>query len=174
MEAKEKEVQDNGLFFIDRHCSLEKVDKAKNNINGEILLPIGIFDNESLSPLETVTKYLKEDVDLRFKDIALLLNRSQKTVWNAYNESKNKTRLSLNLNKINKKGGFFIPSYVFTDRTLSFLESLTEYIRDNFNLRYCQIALLLHRDQRTIWTVYQRAKRKRRFNRKLNGKDGLS
>jgi RNAse (barnase) inhibitor barstar len=157
MEARKKEVKHKSNFFLDSSYT----NKFSKYYNKEILLPIDIFNNDSLSPLETATKYLKENLDLKFRDIAFLLNRSQKTIWGAYNESKNKdnTKLTLNGNKIS------IPIYAFRDRSLSFMESLTEYIKDNFNLKYSQIAPLLNRDQRTVWTVYQRAKKKRR---KLN------
>lgn len=54
-----------------------------------------------------------------------------------------------------------IPSIIFTDRRLSVLEILVEYLKDEKNLNYSEIARLLNRDDRTIWTVYQRAKKKR-------------
>ena len=100
---------------------------------------------------------MKEELNYRFRDIALLLNRSQKTVWDAYVNSKKKMDSRFSLDKNIK---FLIPSFVFKDRSLSFLEALTEYLKDNLNLRYCRISSLLNRDPRTIWTVYSRAKKK--------------
>lgn len=55
-----------------------------------------------------------------------------------------------------------IPTSVFRDRTLKVLESLVEYLKESEGLTYHQIAKLLNRDDRTIWTVYQRAKKKRK------------
>jgi len=129
------------------------------NINQVVLLPINIFNNDSLSSLETVTKYMKEELNYRFRDIALLLNRSQKTVWDAYNDSRKKMDSRFSLGKGIR---FLVPCFIFRDRSISFLEALTEYLKDNLNLRYCQIASLLNRDPRTIWTVYHRAKNKRK------------
>ena len=60
---------------------------------------------------------------------------------------------------------FYIPIFVFKDRSLSVLEAITEYLKEELHLRYCQIAALLNRDDRTIWTVYNRAKKKRRKNK---------
>lgn len=54
-----------------------------------------------------------------------------------------------------------IPSYIFKDRTLKVLEVLVEYLKEDCNLNYSEIAVLLNRDARTIWTVYQRALKKR-------------
>mgnify|MGYP001616360892 CR=1 FL=1 len=55
-----------------------------------------------------------------------------------------------------------IPSFVFKDRRLKVLEVLVEYLKEDCNLSYHEIASLLNRDDRTIWTVYQRALKKRK------------
>lgn len=55
-----------------------------------------------------------------------------------------------------------IPSSIFKDRKLSVLESLVEYMHDKENLAFKDIAKLLNRDGRTVWTVYDRLKKKRR------------
>jgi len=156
METEEGVEPVSNLFYTEESNFFEyKI----NNINQVVLLPINIFNNDSLSSLETVTKYMKEELNYRFRDIALLLNRSQKTVWDAYDSSRKKMDSRFSLDKNIK---FLIPSFVFKDRSLSFLEALTEYLKDNLNLRYCQISSLLNRDPRTIWTVYYRAKNKRK------------
>ena len=54
-----------------------------------------------------------------------------------------------------------IPTAIFRDRTLKPLEAVVEYLREHDKLTLHQIARLLNRDDRTIWTVYNRAKRKR-------------
>ena len=59
-----------------------------------------------------------------------------------------------------------IPSNIFRDRTLSVLEIMVEYLKEEINLSYHEIAVLLNRDDRTIWTVYNRAKKKREDERK--------
>jgi len=55
-----------------------------------------------------------------------------------------------------------IPSFVFKDRTLSVLEVMVEYLRDNKKMKLHEIALIINRDDRTVWTVYRRAKLKRK------------
>ena len=54
-----------------------------------------------------------------------------------------------------------IPSSIFQDRDLSVLEAIVEYFKEKKELKYSEIARLLNRDDRTIWTSYQRAKEKR-------------
>lgn len=53
-----------------------------------------------------------------------------------------------------------IPSFIFRDRSLAALEAVVVYLKDSQGLTYSQIAKLLNRDDRTIWTTYQRAKKK--------------
>ena len=54
---------------------------------------------------------------------------------------------------------YLIPVSCFTP-SLTILESVVVYLKERWLLNYHQIALLLKRDDRTIWTVYQRAKKK--------------
>ena len=53
-----------------------------------------------------------------------------------------------------------IPLEILRDRTVSVLESIVEYLK-NKGLSFHEIGLLLNRDERNIWTVYNRAKKKR-------------
>ncbi len=53
-----------------------------------------------------------------------------------------------------------IPSFIFRDRSLAALEAIVVYLKDTQNMSYADIAQLLNRDQRTIWTTYDRARKK--------------
>ncbi len=53
-----------------------------------------------------------------------------------------------------------IPSDIFKNRDLAVLESLVKYLKEDKDFSYAEIADLLNRDDRTIWTVYSRAKKK--------------
>jgi hypothetical protein len=125
-----------------------------NLIQEEYTIPISIFES-NLAPLETLVKYLKENLNLTYSEIAKLLNRNERTVWTSYKFSikKEKERLIV-------KPGFFVPISIFSDRKFSILESLVQYLKEKFMLSYHEIAVLLNRDDRTIWTVYRRAKEK--------------
>jgi hypothetical protein len=54
-----------------------------------------------------------------------------------------------------------IPSTVFQDRSLSVLEVMVEYLRDKKQMKFSKISELINRNERTVWTVYRRAKLKR-------------
>jgi hypothetical protein len=128
-----------------------------------VFLPINIFANGA-SGLESISKYLKDDVGLRYCTIADLLNRDDRTIWGAHKSANEKLNGNLSMEKSTVK----IPLSIFKDRSLSVLEALAEYLKEELNLRYCKIAVLLNKDPRTIWTVYNRAKKKRKRNVKEN------
>ena len=46
-----------------------------------VQIPVSVFENGSLSGLELVCKYLKDELGIRIADIAKLLNRDYRTVW---------------------------------------------------------------------------------------------
>ncbi|MBA3064008.1 hypothetical protein FP803_01065 [Candidatus Woesearchaeota archaeon] len=120
-----------------------------------IEIPACIF-NDKLSALETIVKYLKENLNLKYSEIAKLLNRNDRTIWTTYSNSRKKYSKEF----VVKDNKYFIPASIISNRSLSVLESIVSYLKNNFDLKYSQIALLLCRDQRTIWTVYNRRKRK--------------
>jgi len=128
----------------------------KKPISKEIMIPVSIFESKKLSALEVICKYLKEESEYNYAKIALLLNRDSRTIWTTYFNAIKKRKEKLPV----KESKFLIPVSIFKDRKFSVLEALVSYLRDNFNLRYSEIATLLARDERNIWTVYNRAKKK--------------
>jgi len=54
---------------------------------------------------------------------------------------------------------YFIPISIFQNK-LGALENTVLYLKDELNLSYNSIAILLHRSNRNIWTMYNRAKNK--------------
>lgn len=59
-----------------------------------------------------------------------------------------------------EKSSLALPTSIFKNRELSVLEAITVYLKDKKGLTYAQIARLLNRNDRTVWTSYQRAKKK--------------
>jgi len=53
-----------------------------------------------------------------------------------------------------------IPVTLFANEELSALELITKYLKENRGLTFHAIALLLKRDDRTIWATYSRAGKK--------------
>lgn len=127
-------------------------------VSKQVYIPISIFDNDSLSALEAISKYLIENMGFRYCEIARLLGRNDRTIWGAYSNARKKMQSGFVPTNDNY---FAVPLFIFKSRSLSVLETITCYLKDELNLRYCRIASLLNRDDRTVWTVYMRAKKKK-------------
>ena len=122
----------------------------------EITIPISVFKNDYLSALETIVKYLRENLLLSFKQIASLTNRNKVALAVTYRNAKKKLAKKF----VEEFSPYSIPVSILKNRKLSVLENIVSYLKDTFALTYHKIALLLNRNDRTIWTVYQRAKKK--------------
>ena len=120
----------------------------------EILIPISIFTKQ-LSILETITKYLKEELSLSFHQIGDFLNRNERNIWHTYKNANKKHAKRLEI----QPSRYFIPISIFQNK-LGALENVVLYLKDELNLSYHNIAVLLQRDDRTIWTIYNKAKKK--------------
>ena len=132
-------------------------DFVKQLDSSTIFLPTGIFSNRKLSFLESIVKYLKENLGYTNHEIALLINRDERNVWTLYNRAQKKDPHSRIKIKDNSLG---IPLVVVCDRNLSILEVVVVYLKDKLNLRNAVIAKLLDRSSKTVWTCYNRAKKK--------------
>lgn len=163
---KERKEGISGISISDKNQVIEGFLK-KNNLSIEDLrnylskkpvpntVPVSIFKNDKLSALETIVKYLKENKNLKYIEIAKLLNRDQRTIWATYNKASKKMPSSLAVTK----SDYNFPIELLKDRTLSVLENIVFYLK-TLNLSNHEIAVLLNRNDRTIWTVYNRAKKK--------------
>src|SRR3989338_3564159 len=128
-------------------------------VKEEVKVPISVFKNDYLSSLENIVKYLRENLLLSFKQIAELTNRNKIALSVTYRNAKKKLEAKFVVTEISP---YSIPVSILKDRNISVLENIAVYLKDTFGLAYHKIAVLLNRDDRTIWTVYQRAKKKRR------------
>ena len=118
----------------------------------EIHVPTSIFSTD-LGPLEAIVLYLKEKKDMPVTEIALRLNRNKRTIWATYYKAK-----SANIKLT--ESGVNIPLNIFSKQENSALESLSHYLKDVLGMKYSEIARLLKRDDRTIWTCYSRFQKK--------------
>ena len=125
---------------------------AREESANEFNIPVSIF-NKKLGSLESIVKYMKEE--LSNKKIGEMLNRDNRTIWSIYNKAKIK-----NPERLNVKSKLFIPIDILKPRKLSVLESIVYYLKEHYKLRLHEIALYLQRNDRTIWTIYQKAKNK--------------
>ncbi|MEK6967793.1 MAG: hypothetical protein AABX51_04135 [Nanoarchaeota archaeon] len=141
--------------------------KAIELATSEKSVPLSIFSTES-GPLESFVVHLHNNENLSFSEISKLLNRSYQTIWMSFkagnlklktvqlNESQRNLLKSLNLNSLSD---LTIPLKVFSQKNLSIYESLVKHLHQE-GFRFRDIAILLNRDQRTIWTIYSRARKK--------------
>lgn len=135
---------------------INKILKVPPKPKKEVIIPISVFKNDYLSALETIVKYLRENMLLSFKQIASLTNRNNVALAVTYRNAKKKLATKF----VEEISPYSIPVSILKNRKLSVLENIVSYLKDTFGLTYHKIALLLNRNDRTIWTVYQRAKKK--------------
>lgn len=143
-------------YFIDELKRVHNVSEQEILGKKEIHIPVGIFANDILSSLEAIVKYLKEGLNLRFSKIARLLNRSNKTIWATYHNSVKKMPSSFGA--ISRE--IMIPASALSDRSFSTLESIVRFIKD-IDYSNHEVAQMLHLNDRTIWAVWDKVKKKR-------------
>ena len=98
-------------------------------------------------------RYLKEKQNKKINEIARLLGKNPPAISLAYKNS-------LTKKFIPKKTNIHIPLSEFqNNQKLSILEILVQYLR-NKNLGFTEIAKILNRDVRTIWTSFNRGTKK--------------
>lgn len=131
----------------------------KVQVKEQVKVPIAVFNNDYLSSLENIVKYLRENLLLSFKQIAELTNRNPIALAVTYRNARKKLAEKFVVTEISP---YSIPVSILKDRNLSVLENVVSYIKDTFGLTYHKVAVLLNRNDRTIWTVYQRAKKKKK------------
>ncbi|MBR9692093.1 hypothetical protein GOV06_04900 [Candidatus Woesearchaeota archaeon] len=166
-QTQKSNEKDSSKFLQDEDVRIFKVLlerlKEKYNLSStdilnltreELTIPCTIFIDK-LSPLETVVKYMKENLDLDYSKTAELLNRNRKIVWQTYKNAVGKFPKKITA----KETDYNIPVSVFRTK-LSILEAVVVYLKDNFELSYHKMGELLQRNERTVWTVYNRAQKK--------------
>ncbi len=119
----------------------------------DVLIPVSVFDNDELSALETICKYLKENLNLTFHRIAELTKRDDRTIWATYSNAVKKRKKILSVIET----PYTIPISLVANRRLSVLEAVVSHLKDEYGLRYNQIGKLLNRDERNIWAAYAKA-----------------
>ena len=125
---------------------MSKLDKK------EILIPSCVFSRK-LSTFESIVKYLKENLSLPNRKIAILASKSQKSIWQSSNSAKKKLPPVFEI----VPSDYYIPVSILK-KPFTILESVVMYLKDELMLNFHEIGVVLKRDNRTVWTVYQKAK----------------
>jgi hypothetical protein len=151
------------LELLETFMKIEKLKESREISTEDILeaikakkegIPISIFDSR-LAPSESLIKYLKENLSLSYHDIAELLNRDDRTIWATYQNASKKIKGKIEVSS--KK--VMLPISIFANRKMSILESLVSHLI-NKGFSYIEISKLTGKDQRNIWTIGSRAKKK--------------
>lgn len=120
---------------------------------GSFDVPLSAF-NDTLTPLETVVVYLKDNYLLNYKKIADLTGRDQRGIGITYRRAKDKGNVSPGYAKV------FFPTEKLQDRTLSPAEHLVTFLKYERSLTLAEIGRQTGKDERTIWTMLNRAEKK--------------
>lgn len=136
--------------------------RERESVKKVISIPTYLLSNRKLGVLEVVVKYLKEEKGLSYHAIAKILARDDRTVWGTYHKAsvKVKERFSAIKTSATRQVSISIPVEIFCDRMLGPLESVVAHLKGKQGLSFHQIAQMLNRDDRTIWTVYNQIQKK--------------
>lgn len=155
-----RETKELEAFFlgIGRQLSLRygiAFPEVMSAAKGDALVPDTAFIR-GVGILEAVVKYLKEQQGLPNRRIARLTGRDSRSVWQAYSKASKKHPGKLALGSAKA----YIPVSVLRKKGSGVLEAVAEYMKDSLGMTYHEIAVSLKRDDRTIWTAYNRRRRK--------------
>lgn len=122
-------------------------------------VPVEIFAKK-LSPSEAVCKFIKENRKKSFHEIAVLLDRDDRSIWTSYQRALQKQKSPLVISNPSPS----IPLSVLANRKFSFLESVILHLSKQ-GMKQTAIAKLLHRAAPIIYTVLGRARNKEEKNK---------
>jgi len=109
-------------------------------------LPLSVFRSRKLGILEVTVKYLKDNSNLNYSQIAVLLNRDDRTIWTSYRQAQKKSKERL----VEENDSIRVDVKIFSDRHLAPLQALVKHLRSR-GMTIKQISKELSRDYKTIW-----------------------
>ncbi len=137
---------------------LIRILKEKQKQKTPLMIPSSILRERKLGIMEAVVKYLKEEFHLTYHQVAVFLRRDDRVIWATYNNALRKHKEKLQPSEPN----VWIPLPVFSDPEKGPLEAVSIYLKDSSSMSFKQIGDLLSRDNRVIWTVYNKRKKLRK------------
>src|SRR3989338_1616943 len=145
-------IKSHSLSFNDAFNLLKNIREEKK----PVLIPSSIFRNKKLGIIEATVKYMKEELNLTYHQIAEITKRDDRVGWVMYNRAIKK---SIEKSKV-EEPNLWLPVSVFTIKELGPMESLASYMKDQLGMSLNEIAKMLDRDNRTVWACYNKAKGK--------------
>jgi len=98
---------------------------------------------------------MKENLGMTYHEIAQAIARNDRTIWVSYKKAKDKQKAPIEI----KETAIYIPISILSNRNLTILEAVIVYLKEK-GLKYSEIARLVDREQRNVWTIYSRAVKK--------------
>jgi hypothetical protein len=150
----------DALDYLEDFYGLEKgellplIEKRKDQLQNSF--PTFILRDSKLSSLEAIVKFLRENRKLSYQEIAQLLCRKPATLAVTYSVAKSKKAEAFQSELDIEEE--FVPFSAFTAK-LSVLESICLHLKSQ-DKSYSEIARVLGKDPRTVWTVCKRAQGK--------------
>ncbi len=123
-------------------------------LSSEIKIPLEIFSLE-LAPSESLVKYLKENLEKTFHEIAELTSGNERAIWASYQRANKKMSSSILI-----ENPTLIPLSIFSNKKLSVLETVVVYLKEKKKMKGVKIAQILKKHPANIWTIYNRANEK--------------
>jgi len=120
-----------------------------------IFVPVTVFSTV-LSPSEALVKFLKDEFNLGFSVIADLLNKDASSVWSSFQRANSKVGQGFKFGS----SKLLVPVNAFKIFGLSVLECLVLHLVDVKRLKIAELSIILKKDKSTLWTAYNRAKKK--------------
>ncbi|MBN1544654.1 hypothetical protein JW898_04280 [Candidatus Woesearchaeota archaeon] len=139
-----------------QQLSLQELISIYAEVIPEEAVPVSIFSHD-LSPSESLCRFLKENRNLTFHDIAALLNRDDRSIWTSYTRAAKKSRQQFTTSD----DDLMIPLSIFQDRSMSILEHVVDHLKTEHKLSNSGIARLISKNPSSIATVANRASAKR-------------
>lgn len=136
----------------DQGLTVQQLITLYEDISPKDSVPVSIFA-QSIPPSQALCNYLHRQRGLSFRDISLLLNRDQRSIWTSCNRRVSDLRTP-------EESGILIPLSIFKDRSMSILEHVVNYLRAQHSLTNSGIAKLLNKNPSSIITVAKRIEQK--------------
>lgn len=134
--------------------SFEEITSIINSsaIESKHAVPISIFSTD-LSPLESIVSYMKDNLQMRLKEISSALGKSESSVWLTYRNAKKK-KISLRIDS-----SVVMPLDRFNHDN-SILENVVLFLIEHLGMKVKDVSSILNKSQSTIWTTYNRVRTK--------------
>lgn len=119
-------------------------------------VPVSLFAKTPLSSLELITRFLRDIKKLKFTEMEKILGRDQRVLSTTYRNAKKKFPSEIQITATK----YYVPCHLLQNKQFSVLENIVLYLNQAYHLSNAEIAILLNKDPRTIWTVLDRIKKK--------------